>query len=111
MSVTQAEKAACFRDLHDAAGTFVIPNPWDVGSARLLAGLGFPALATSSAAAKVSTPSSRPLGPRIRSRTTSSCLVLALPATTRKVYLPFPLAAFAGGASCHSSTPPTVWAC
>jgi 2-methylisocitrate lyase-like PEP mutase family enzyme len=40
-----------FRELHDAPGCFVIPNPWDVGSARLLAGLGFEALATSSAAA------------------------------------------------------------
>jgi 2-methylisocitrate lyase-like PEP mutase family enzyme len=36
-----------FRDLH-AAGTFVIPNPWDVASARLLEHLGFPALATTS---------------------------------------------------------------
>jgi 2-methylisocitrate lyase-like PEP mutase family enzyme len=50
MSVTQAEKAACFLALHLAPGTFVIPNPWDIGSARLLAGLGFEALATSSAA-------------------------------------------------------------
>jgi len=46
----QAERAARFRALHDAPGAFVIPNPWDVGSARLLAGLGFKALATSSAA-------------------------------------------------------------
>lgn len=36
-----------FRELH-AAGCFVIPNPWDVGSARLLESLGFPALATTS---------------------------------------------------------------
>ncbi len=36
-----------FRDLH-GAGTFVMPNPWDVGSAKLLAALGFPALATTS---------------------------------------------------------------
>src|SRR5438046_6887124 len=50
MSVTQNEKAARFRALHDGPGAFVIPNPWDVGSARILAGLGFPALATSSAA-------------------------------------------------------------
>jgi 2-methylisocitrate lyase-like PEP mutase family enzyme len=50
MSVTQQEKAARFRALHDAPGTFVIPNPWDVASARILAGLGFQALATSSAA-------------------------------------------------------------
>jgi 2-methylisocitrate lyase-like PEP mutase family enzyme len=47
---TQTEKAARFRALHDGPGAFVIPNPWDVGSARLLAGLGFRALATSSAA-------------------------------------------------------------
>ncbi len=51
MSITQNEKAACFRALHDGPGTFIIPNPWDVGSARILAGLGFQALATSSAAA------------------------------------------------------------
>jgi 2-methylisocitrate lyase-like PEP mutase family enzyme len=50
MNVTQHEKAARFRALHDGPGAFVIPNPWDVGSARILAGLGFPALATSSAA-------------------------------------------------------------
>jgi 2-methylisocitrate lyase-like PEP mutase family enzyme len=50
MSATQNEKAARFRSLHDSPTPFVIPNPWDVGSARLLAGLGFHALATSSAA-------------------------------------------------------------
>ena len=50
MSVNQNEKAARFRALHDGPGAFVIPNPWDVGSARILAGLGFQALATSSAA-------------------------------------------------------------
>ena len=51
MSVTQNEKGVRFRALHDGPGAFVIPNPWDVGSARLLTGLGFSALATSSAAA------------------------------------------------------------
>ena len=50
MSVTQHEKAARFRALHNGPGAFIIPNPWDVPSARLLAGLGFQALATSSAA-------------------------------------------------------------
>jgi len=50
MGVTQKENAECFRALHDGPGAFVIPNPWDVGSARILAGLGFQALATSSAA-------------------------------------------------------------
>jgi len=50
ISATQQEKAARFLALHEAPGAFVIPNPWDVGSARVLAGLGFQALATSSAA-------------------------------------------------------------
>src|SRR6266568_3712155 len=45
---TPAEKRATFRKLH-AQGCFVIPNPWDVGSARYLQGLGFKALATTSA--------------------------------------------------------------
>ncbi len=46
---TQAEKATQFRALHERDGAFVIPNPWDLGSARILEGLGFEALATSSA--------------------------------------------------------------
>jgi 2-methylisocitrate lyase-like PEP mutase family enzyme len=50
MSLTQNEKAARFRALHEGPGAFIIPNPWDAGSARLLAGLDFQALATSSAA-------------------------------------------------------------
>ncbi len=44
----QRDKAERFRALHEAPGAFVIPNPWDVGSARLLEGLGFSALATTS---------------------------------------------------------------
>lgn len=47
--VDQAERAARFRALHDAPGTFVIPNPWDVGTTRILERLGFPALTTTSA--------------------------------------------------------------
>jgi 2-methylisocitrate lyase-like PEP mutase family enzyme len=50
MATNQSEKAARFRALHEAPGAFVIPNPWDAGSARILAGLGFEALATSSGA-------------------------------------------------------------
>ena len=42
-----ADKRRAFHQLH-AAGCFVIPNPWDVGSARMLQGLGFKALATTS---------------------------------------------------------------
>ena len=45
---TQAEKAAVFRALHERPGAFIIPNPWDAGTARLLASLGFEALATTS---------------------------------------------------------------
>ena len=47
---TQNDKAIAFRALHSGPGAFVIPNPWDAGSARILAGLGFQALATSSGA-------------------------------------------------------------
>jgi 2-methylisocitrate lyase-like PEP mutase family enzyme len=50
MPASQAEKAERFRDLHRRPGAFVMPNPWDAGSARVLAGLGFEALATSSGA-------------------------------------------------------------
>lgn len=47
MATTTAEKRATFRKLHES-GCFVIPNPWDVGSARYLQSLGFKALATTS---------------------------------------------------------------
>lgn len=47
--MNQSEKAAAFKALHDSDEIFVIPNPWDAGSARLLASLGFAALATTSA--------------------------------------------------------------
>src|SRR5262252_3994306 len=50
MSSSQIEKAARFRALHDRPGAFVIPNPWDVASTRILEGIGFEAVATSSAA-------------------------------------------------------------
>ena len=46
---TQFEKAESFRKLHEQGSCFVIPNPWDQGSARLLEHLGFKALASSSA--------------------------------------------------------------
>lgn len=45
---TQSDKARAFRALHERAGVFVLPNPWDAGSAKLLAHLGFEALATTS---------------------------------------------------------------
>jgi len=45
---TQADKAKTFRALHERPGAFIIPNPWDAGTARLLAAMGFEALATTS---------------------------------------------------------------
>lgn len=47
--MTQNERGLAFQTLHEADGAFVIPNPWDIGSAKLLQGLGFKALATTSA--------------------------------------------------------------
>jgi len=45
----QTLRAEAFKALHQRDGAFVVPNPWDAGSARLLASLGFEALATTSA--------------------------------------------------------------
>jgi 2-methylisocitrate lyase-like PEP mutase family enzyme len=45
---SQTEKAARFQALHRRSGAFIIPNPWDTGTARLLTALGFEALATTS---------------------------------------------------------------
>jgi 2-methylisocitrate lyase-like PEP mutase family enzyme len=49
MSVSLSEKGKKFRALHAGPKAFIIPNPWDAGSARILASLGFQALATTSA--------------------------------------------------------------
>ena len=46
---TQADKGRLFRELHERKDAFIIPNPWDAGTARMLAHLGFEALATTSA--------------------------------------------------------------
>ncbi len=45
----QTLRAQAFKALHERPGAFVIPNPWDAGSAKMLASLGFEALATTSA--------------------------------------------------------------
>jgi 2-methylisocitrate lyase-like PEP mutase family enzyme len=45
---SQIEKAKLFRALHERHGAFIIPNPWDAGTAKLLAAMGFEALATTS---------------------------------------------------------------
>ncbi|HEY5047663.1 MAG TPA: isocitrate lyase/phosphoenolpyruvate mutase family protein [Rhizomicrobium sp.] len=47
--MSRAQKYAAFRALHERAGAFVIPNPWNAGTARILSVLGFEALATTSA--------------------------------------------------------------
>ena len=49
MGVSQNEKAKAFRKLHAGPGAFLIPNPWDAGTARMLTALGYQALATTSA--------------------------------------------------------------
>ncbi len=49
MATDHHAKGAAFRELHRRDGAFVIPNPWDVGTARILASMGFDALATTSA--------------------------------------------------------------
>jgi len=46
---SQIEKAARFLALHQGSEPFVVGNPWDAGTARILAGLGFQALSTTSA--------------------------------------------------------------
>src|SRR4051812_33217160 len=49
-AMNQSEKALQFQALHQTKAPFLMANVWDAGSARLVAGLGFPALATSSGA-------------------------------------------------------------
>jgi 2-methylisocitrate lyase-like PEP mutase family enzyme len=49
VSATREEKVETFRALHERPGIFLIPNPWDAGSSRILTALGFEALATTSA--------------------------------------------------------------
>jgi 2-methylisocitrate lyase-like PEP mutase family enzyme len=54
MAISQSDKGAAFRALHREAGAFVLPNPWDIGTAQMLAAHGFKALATSSGAMAIS---------------------------------------------------------
>src|SRR5688572_18986495 len=48
MTPSQLQKSRAFRALHERPGAFIIPNPWDAGTAKILAALGFEALATTS---------------------------------------------------------------
>jgi len=58
--MSAGERRARFRALHERAQLFVMPNPWDVGSARILAAAGFEALATTSAGFAWSLAAARP---------------------------------------------------
>jgi 2-methylisocitrate lyase-like PEP mutase family enzyme len=68
MGRTISEKRRLFRSM-DERGCFVLPNPWDAGSARLLVHLGFEALATTSSGYA----RGRPAGQTIRSRAMTFC--------------------------------------
>jgi 2-methylisocitrate lyase-like PEP mutase family enzyme len=67
MTASQNDKARTFRALHERPGAFVIPNPFDAGTARILAGLGFgrsprpaPAAPSASAAGMAGSRATRP---------------------------------------------------
>lgn len=74
MTAERSSRAGAFRALHRRDGAFVIPNPWDVGSARLLASLGFEALATTSAGLAFSL--GRPEGMLARDEVLAHCRAL-----------------------------------
>lgn len=77
---TWSERRAAFRRLHES-GCFVIPNPWDAGSARFLQSLGFPALATTSGGASFS--AARPDG-----GLSASAMLAHIAALTASVEIP-----------------------
>ena len=77
MARTQEQKGALFRELHARSGAFVIPNPWDAGSARLLAGLGFEALTTTSAGLAFSLGKPDGLGKVTREETLANAKAIA----------------------------------
>jgi 2-methylisocitrate lyase-like PEP mutase family enzyme len=76
MTVEQAEKARRFQELHRRPGAFVIPNPWDAGSARLLAMLGYEALATTSAGFAFSAGRRDGPGPTSREEMLAHCRII-----------------------------------
>ena len=74
---TQIEKAHAFRALHERPGAFIIPNPWDAGTARLLASIGFEALATTSLGLSNSLGRVDGLGVVSRDEVLENCRVIA----------------------------------
>src|SRR2546425_4633049 len=77
MLYTHASKAAAFHALHERPGAFIIPNPWDAGTAKLLASLGFEALATTSLGLANSLGRSDGAGVVSRSEVLENCRVIA----------------------------------
>lgn len=75
----QNEKAQKFRDLHERAAPFLIPNPWDAGSAKLLASMGFDALATTSLGASCSDGSTKASADPIIENLRAICAATDLP--------------------------------
>jgi 2-methylisocitrate lyase-like PEP mutase family enzyme len=75
MTTTQLQKARVFRALHARDGAFIIPNPWDAGTARIFAALGFEALATTSLGLAASL--GRPDGAVDRRDVLDNCAVIA----------------------------------
>ena len=86
----QRAKALQFVELHKAPGAFVMPNPWDAGSARILSALGFAALATTSAGLAFSLGRRDSEGAVSREETLANAQVIAAAA-------PLPVSAALGG--------------
>jgi 2-methylisocitrate lyase-like PEP mutase family enzyme len=95
--MTQAAKATEFRALHQRPGAFVIPNPWDSGTARLLGAFGFEALATTSAGLAFA------LGRRDGEITRDEAL-----ANAREIVAATPLPVSADLESCYGATPAEI---
>ena len=79
-SSSQAQNGAALQQLHNTPGIFVIPNPWDAGSAKILASIGFKALATTSAGLSFSL--GRPDGDRAVTREEALANVRAIASAT-----------------------------
>jgi len=77
MTTIPLQKARAFRALHERAGAFIIPNPWDAGTARILAALGFEALATTSLGLAASLGRADGAGAVSRREVLDNCAVIA----------------------------------
>ena len=73
----QMERAHAFRALHERSGAFIVPNPWDAGTAKLLASLGFEALATTSLGLANTVGRADGVGALCRSEVLENCRIIA----------------------------------